>query len=60
MFVGSHKPRKDPPYYIAYLGTCKLHHINPTWLADVLTRISYNRKKDIGQLLPHNWISQQK
>ncbi|GAA3935372.1 IS66 family transposase [Chitinophaga oryziterrae] len=61
LFAGSHEAAKRSAMLYSLLGTCKLHHINPaTWLADVLSRISAYPKKNIIQLLPHNWILQQK
>ena len=61
LFSGSHEAAKRSAMLYSLLGTCKLHHINPaTWLPDVLSRISAHPKKDIVQLLPHNWILQQK
>ncbi|WP_415751052.1 transposase domain-containing protein [Chitinophaga sp. LS1] len=43
------------------LGTCKMHGVNPyAWLNDVLSRIAEHPVNKIKELLPHNWIMQQK
>jgi hypothetical protein len=61
LFAGSHEAAKRSAMLYSLLGTCKLHKINPsTWLADVISRIPLSSKNDIIQLLPHNWILQQK
>lgn len=61
LFAGSHEAAKRSAMLYTLLGTCKLHHINPaTFLTHVLSRIAAYPKKDIIQLLPHNWIPQQK
>lgn len=61
LFAGSHEAARRSAMLYSLLGTCKLHRVNPAnWLTDVLSRIASHRKKDLAQLLPQNWIPQQK
>lgn len=56
LFAGSHEAAGRSAMLYSFLGTCKLHDINPfTWLQDVLRRIANHPINKIEELLPHNW-----
>lgn len=56
LFAGSHEAAGRSAMLYSFLGTCKLHDINPlTWLQDVLRHIANHPINKIEELLPHNW-----
>jgi transposase len=56
LFAGSHESAQRSAIVYSFLGTCKLHDINPyDWLTDVLHRIKDHPINRIAELLPQNW-----
>lgn len=56
LFAGNHDAARRSALLYSFMGTCKLHGINPfTWLRDVLKRIPAHPINQIDQLLPQNW-----
>jgi transposase len=59
LFAGSHEAAQRSAMLYSFMGTCKLHGINPAvWLRDVLQRINNHPINKIKELLPHIWKSQ--
>jgi hypothetical protein len=60
LFCGNHDAAENATIMYSLLGCCKACNVNPgQWLTDVLTRIpAYNNdyRRDLAELLPHNWI----
>jgi hypothetical protein len=58
LFAGSHEAAQRSAMLYSFMGTCKLHGINPfIWLRDVFQRISSHAINKIEELLPQNWKS---
>ena len=60
LFCGNDQAAVRAAIAYSLIGTCKSINISPTqWLEDVLKRIPEyeNGKKDISELLPHNWAN---
>ncbi|WP_152439805.1 IS66 family transposase, partial [Arcticibacter svalbardensis] len=56
LFSGSHDGAQRSAMLYSFMGTCKLHGINPmTWMEDVLKRINTHPSDKIHELLPPNW-----
>lgn len=56
LFAGSHEGAKRAAMLYSFMGTCKMHDINPfEWLRDVLSIIPQYRANRLKELLPHNW-----
>jgi transposase len=56
MFAGSHQGARRAAMLYSFMGSCKLHQINPEqWLTDVLSRIGEHQVNKLQQLLPGNW-----
>ena len=58
LFCGNDQAAVRAAIAYSLIGTCKSINISPTqWLEDVLKRIPEyeNGKRDISELLPHNW-----
>lgn len=56
LFSGSHDGAQRSAMLYSFMGTCKLHGINPmTWMVDVLKRINNHPSEQIQELLPHRW-----
>jgi len=52
------KLQGEAPCSTRWLGTCKLHDINPfEWMKAVLEKISAHPINKIRELLPHRWTS---
>jgi hypothetical protein len=56
MFAGSQEGARRAAMLYSFMGTCKMHQINPqVWLTDVLERIPAHPVNKLQQLLPGNW-----
>jgi transposase len=56
LFAGSHEGASRAAMLYSFMGTCKLHQINPqVWLTDVLERIPAHPVNKLQQLLPGKW-----
>lgn len=56
MFAGSDAAGARAATFYTWVETCRLHGVDPpTWLADVLPRISTTKPSQYGDLLPHRW-----
>lgn len=56
LFAGSHDGAKRAAMLYSFLGTCKLHDVNPMdWLKDVLRRIPEQKVSKLNELLPGTW-----
>lgn len=56
LFAGSHEGARRAAMLYSFLGTCKIHDINPfEWLRDILSRIPSHSVNKLDELLPHNW-----
>ena len=56
MFSGSHEGAQRSAMFYSFMGSCKLHHVNPMeWLVDVLEKINTHPHEQIHELLPHLW-----
>jgi hypothetical protein len=56
LFSGSHEGARRAAMLYSFMGSCKLHQINPEqWLTDVLGRIASHPVNKLQQLLPANW-----
>jgi transposase len=56
LFAGSHEGARRAAMLYSFLGTCKMHGVNPfEWLRDILTRIPAHHASKLFELLPHNW-----
>jgi transposase len=56
LFAGSHEGAKRAAMLYSFMGTCKMHQVNPfEWLRDVLSRIPAHHANKLTQLLPHYW-----
>ena len=56
LFAGSHEGCCWAAMMYSFLGTCRLHKINPLdWLTDVLIRMPDYPKSLLTELLPQNW-----
>lgn len=61
LFSGSHDGAQRSAMLYSFMGTCKLHGINPmVWLEDVLKELSNNPMQPTHMFLPHNWKENQK
>lgn len=55
LFAGSHDAAQYAGMMYSFLGTCKLHNINPQqWLTDVLATIQDTKLSELKSLLPNN------
>jgi hypothetical protein len=56
MFSGSHDGAQRSPMLYSFMGSYKLHGINPMiWMVDVLKKINNHPAAEIQDLLPHRW-----
>jgi transposase len=56
LFAGSHEAARRSGMLYSFLGTCKMHGIEPyAWLKDVLQKIADQPINKIQELLPHRW-----
>lgn len=56
MFSGSHGGAQRSAMFYSFMGSCKLHNVNPMeWLVDVLEKINTHPHEQIHELLPHLW-----
>ena len=47
--------------YTLLIGTAKLNEVDPqAWLADVLGRIADTPRSRLGELLPWDWVPEQR
>ena len=60
MFAGSDRGGRTAAVLISLTQTAKAHNIDPfAYLRDLLARIATHPMKDLGQLLPDQWLSSQ-
>ena len=60
LFSGSHNGAQRSAMLYSFMGTCKLHGINPMiWMVDVLKRINTHPSAQIQELLPQRWKEMQ-
>lgn len=60
LFAGSHEGAKRAAMLYSFMGSCKMHGINPQqWLQDVLERIPEQKANKLFELLPNNWTPSQ-
>ncbi len=53
LFAGSHEGARRAAMLYSFLGTCKLHQVNPfEWLRDVLSKIPTHAANKLCELLP--------
>lgn len=56
LFAGSHAGAERAAMFYSFMGSCKMHSINPQlWLTDVLERLPTHPINKIEELLPHRW-----
>lgn len=56
LFCGSHDGAGRAAMLYSFMGTCKIHQINPqVWLTDVLERIAAHPVNKLQGLLPGSW-----
>lgn len=56
LFSGSHDGAQRSAMLYSFMGTCKLHGINPmVWMVDVLKTINNHPSEKVQELLPHQW-----
>ena len=56
LFAGSHQGAGRAAMIYSFMGSCKLHQINPqVWLTDVLERIALHPVNKLEELLPGSW-----
>jgi transposase len=61
LFAGSQRGAERIAIIYSLIGTCKMNGVNPyEWLKDVLERLNDYPVNKITDLLPHNWIRNQK
>lgn len=61
LFCGSHPAAQRSAMLYSFVGSCKLHCMNPMeWLVDVLEKIQDQPQDQMHQLLPHNWKKNKK
>jgi transposase len=59
LFAGSHQGARRAAMLYSFLGTCKLHQVNPfEWLTATLTKLPDYNLQQIGELLPHRFKSE--
>ncbi len=57
LFAGSHKGAQRAAMAYSIIASCKLNGIDPfTYIKDVLRRLPQMNIKEVGQLLPGNWM----
>lgn len=57
LFAGSHEGARRAAMIYSFMGSCKMHQINPQlWLTDVLERIAAYPINKLQDLLPGNWL----
>lgn len=56
LFSGSHEGAQRSAMFYSFMGTCKLHSVNPMeWMVDVLEKIKTQPMDKIHELLPDRW-----
>ena len=61
LFAGSDRGGVHAAAMYTLIGTAKLNHVDPqAWLADVLGRIADTPQTRLDELLPWNWVPDQK
>lgn len=61
LFAGSHKAAQNAAILYSLLGSCKINNVNPReWLTYVLENISDHNIQKLEELLPNNYIINQK
>lgn len=55
LFAGSHEGAKRTAMFYSFMGTCKLHGVNPMdWLSEVLSKIADHKVNKLYELFPQN------
>ena len=61
LFAGSDRGGRHAAAMYTLIGTAKLNDVDPqAWLADVLGRIAETPQSQLDELLPWNWVPEQK
>jgi len=61
LFAGSHKAAQKAAMMYSFFATCKINDVEPYgWLNDVLQRIPEHKANKLEELLPQNWMENQK
>ena len=61
LFAGSDRGGRRAAAIYTLIGTAKLNDVDPqAWLADVLGRIAETPQSQLDELLPWNWVPEQK
>ena len=61
LFAGSDRGGVRAAAMYTLIGTAKLNDVDPqAWLADVLGRIAETPQSRLHELLPWNWVPEQK
>ena len=61
LFAGSDRGGVRAAAMYTLIGTAKLNDVDPqAWLADVLGRIAETPQSRLDELLPWNWVPEQK
>ena len=61
LFAGSDRGGRRAAAMYTLIGTTKLNDVDPqAWLADVLKRIAGTPQSRLGELLPWNWVPEQR
>lgn len=61
LFCGSHPAAQRSAMLYSFVGSCKLHDLDPMeWLVDVLEKIQDQPQDKMQELLPHNWKKNKK
>lgn len=56
LFAGSHDGARRAAMLYSFIGTCKIHQVNPfEWLRAILSTIPAHPANRLSELLPHNW-----
>lgn len=61
LFAGSHAAAERSAIFYSLFATCKVHNVNPyDWLKDVLDKLATCSLNQLDELLPQNWVMQNK
>jgi transposase len=56
LFAGSHEGARRAAMLYSFIGTCKMHKVNPfEWFRATLSTIPAHPANRLSELLPHNW-----
>lgn len=61
LFAGSHKAAQKAAMMYSFFATCKINNVEPyAWLNDILQRIPEYKVNKLQELLPQNWMENQR